>query len=48
LRPGQRAQDGAGIAQALMAQLGIAMERLVQGAYLDLILPRSAPGAGTP
>ena len=46
LREGQDAADGAAIADALCAQLGIAPEQRLAGAYLDLLLARSAQRGG--
>ena len=37
LKDGEPTEDGAAEAHALMAQLGIAAEQLVQGAYVDLL-----------
>ena len=37
LQEGEPAEDGVAEAHALMAQLGIAPEQLVQGAYVDLL-----------
>jgi predicted adenylyl cyclase CyaB len=40
LRDGQSEQEGASIAQKIMAELGIGPERLITGAYIDLLRQR--------
>ena len=42
LRPGQLPSEGESIAIDLMAQLGVAPDNLVSGAYMDLLLQKCA------
>jgi adenylate cyclase class IV len=44
LNEGEPPEDGVAEAHALMAQLGIAPDQLVQGAYVDLLRAVGAAG----